>query len=207
MIRSPTATARRARAWTLEAAEGALPLRWIQPPRAVRNSGTTLTISHTTAGANRLMLVGVSFQDDASASANLQAVSSVTYNGLNLRLVATNGTASATAENAHGEIWCLTNPPTGTFNVVISFAQAYSIVAGVTTFTGVNTDAPFRSTNSVAGFGASASVASASASGDVVFTSLALGTNSSSAWPGTITPGNGEVTQWNNLLQTNNSTY
>ena len=171
------------------------------------NAGTTLTVSHTTSGANRLMLVGVSFQDDKSASASLQSVSSVTYNGLNLGFVATNGTASTTAENAYSEIWCLTNPPTGTYNVVITFKQAYAIVAGVTTFTGVNTNAPFRSTNSVAGFGAAASVTSASALGDVVFTALALGTNSSSVWPGTIAPGNGQVSQWNNLLQTNNSTY
>ncbi|UCG63843.1 MAG: metallophosphoesterase, partial [Deltaproteobacteria bacterium] len=45
-------------------------------------SGSSLTISHTTSGSDRLMLVGVSINND-----NLETVSSITYNGVPLTRV------------------------------------------------------------------------------------------------------------------------
>jgi uncharacterized repeat protein (TIGR01451 family) len=136
-----------------------------------------LTLAHTTGtGTNRLMLVGV-----ATAGQN---VSSVTYNGIALSLVG--GTNSATAPKPRAEIWSLTNPPSGTFNVVVTIAASANMVAGVTTFTGVN------QVNALGTFVNSATTLSAtvsSATNEVVFDS-ACGMVA-------ITPNASQTLRWN----------
>ena len=84
------------------------------------STGSTLTnsmtISHTTAGTDRLMLVGVSIDNEG-----LPTVTSVTYNGIALTVVGT----ETNADDARVEIWQLTETDglvTGTHDVVITFS-------------------------------------------------------------------------------------
>jgi hypothetical protein len=105
-----------------------------------KTTGTTITIPHTTSGTNRLMLVGVSINNDA-----LEEVQSVKYNGIDLSFVG----FIRNSDDARVEIWQLTETnglPTGTHNVVIDFKIGatpdvdllQSAVAGVMTFEGVS---------------------------------------------------------------------
>ena len=114
----------------------------VNPPAALVDavsSGTTagasLTISHTTSGTDRLMLAGVSINND-----RFETVSSITYNGVPLTYV----NSETRADDARVEIWELVAPPVGTYDVVISFSATLLryAVAGVTTFTGVDQTDP-----------------------------------------------------------------
>jgi hypothetical protein len=94
-------------------------------------AGSIISISHTTSGSDRLMLVGVSINND-----NHEAVTSITYNQIALTLVG----LEEQSDDARVEIWSLLNPPTGTYDVLINLSadlKRYA-VAGVITFTGVN---------------------------------------------------------------------
>ena len=102
-------------------------------------AGSSLTISHTTAGSDRLMLVGVSINNDDG-----ETVSTVEYNGLPLALVGSVNHQGSGGDDARVEIWARVNPPTGMHDVVITFSadlRRYG-VAGVITFTGVDPDNP-----------------------------------------------------------------
>jgi hypothetical protein len=96
---------------------------------------TSITLSHTTSGSERLMLVGVSIYNNAS-----ETVSNVTYNGAGLTPVGTaqEGTSSRV------EIWRLIAPDTGTHDVVVTFSDNLDQTAkvGVMTFTGVHQTVP-----------------------------------------------------------------
>jgi hypothetical protein len=93
-------------------------------------SGSSLTISHTTSGSDRL-----SINND-----NFETVSSITYNSISLTYV----NSETQSDDARVEIWKLVNPPTGTYNVVIAFnadLKRYA-VGGVITFTNVDQSDP-----------------------------------------------------------------
>jgi hypothetical protein len=98
-------------------------------------AGSRLTISHTTSGADRLMLAGVSMNNN-----NFETVSSITCNGVPLTYV----NSQTQADDARVEIWKLVDPPVGTHDVVITFSAAVTryAVAGVATFTGVDQTDP-----------------------------------------------------------------
>ena len=124
-------------------------------------TGSSITISHTTSGSERLMLVGVSINND-----NFETVSAITYNGVSLTYV----NSETQSDDARVEIWKLVDPPTGTNNVVITFSAdliRYA-VAGVITFTGVDQTDPlgtFAGNNATSN---SANVTVPSASGELV---------------------------------------
>ncbi len=104
-----------------------------------------ITISHTTSGLDRLMLVGVSMGFD-----NHEAVSTITYNGVALTRV---GAITHPQSDVRTEIWQLIAPDTGTYNVVITFNKTLSLVAGagVMTFTGTDQTSPLGTFASQAG--------------------------------------------------------
>jgi uncharacterized repeat protein (TIGR01451 family) len=137
------------------------------------SSGTTntntMTISHTTSGTDRLMLVGVSINND-----NLEEAinpGGITYNGVALTRVG----FVDNVDDARVEIWQLTETnglPTGTHDVVINFTADLlrGAVAGVMTFTGVDQTTPLGTF--VSAFASSAGPATVnvpSAVGDLVF--------------------------------------
>jgi len=154
------------------------------PPR------TSLTISHATAGSNRLLLVGVSIHNFAS-----ETVSGITYNGVALTQVG----SSTNATDARVEIWRLIAPPTGTYDVVITFSAELSSVAraGVMTFTGVNQTTPLGTFASATGSASPATVNVTSAANELVFDTV--GSESLSA-PFSLTVGAGQTQRWNSVI-------
>ena len=101
----------------------------------------SLTISHTTAGTDRLMIVGITIDNN-----QYEVVSTVTYNSIALTFV-----GQETNDNdARVEIWQLSEAgglPTGTHDVDITFDAnlVHPAVAGVITFTGVDQTTPLGS--------------------------------------------------------------
>ncbi len=97
------------------------------------SSASTLTFSHTIgSGNNGLLLVEVAINHGGTT------VSSVTYDGASLTYL-----NSASQGPMDAEIWYLTAPATGTFNVVVTAsANADSMTAGATSYFGVSQLAP-----------------------------------------------------------------
>jgi len=101
----------------------------------------TVTFNHTTTAiANRLLLVGVSMN---ITNAPTTGVVDVTYNATPLLFV---GAHNDAGDTRRVEMWYMLAPPTGSFNVIVSVnipvAQTVGIVAGATTFTGVDQTVP-----------------------------------------------------------------
>jgi hypothetical protein len=164
----------------------------ISPPLvdAVSSGDTrpaSLTISHTTgSGSNRLMLVGISLVND-----ELETVSTVTYNGVSLTKVG----EQDSVDDARVEIWSLVAPPTGTYDVVITFSAPLrrAAQAGVMTYTGVDQTTPlgtFASAFSQASSG-TATVNVSSAAGELVFDTVACSNCSF------LNSGSGQTERWN----------
>ena len=103
-------------------------------------AAATLTLSHTTtATANRLMLVGVSMN---ITNGTTTTVSSVTWNGTALTLL---GAHNDAANTRRVELWSLAAPGTGFHNVIVTVntgGGSIGVVAGATTFTGVDQSVP-----------------------------------------------------------------
>ena len=126
--------------------------------------GNTMTISHTTSGTDRLMIVGVSINPPFD-----EVVDTLTYNGTALTFVG----ADQQDEDARIEIWSLVAPNTGTHDVVITFnptpEAARTPNAGVLTFTGVDQTTPLGTFASAIGTSAGpATVDVSSATGELV---------------------------------------
>ncbi len=112
---------------------------------AASNSGNQTTSSwswsHTTAGGNRLLVVGVSAYD-ANAS---DSVTGITYGGQALTFIRRDSSA---AHHLWSELWYLANPPTGSNTVAVTLTGAPGgAVAGAVTFTGVDTSSPIEGNN------------------------------------------------------------
>jgi hypothetical protein len=151
---------------------------------------SSMTISHTTAGSDRLMLVGISFNND-----NFETVSSVSYNGVALSLV---GSVSQ-ADDSRVEIWSLVAPPLGTYDVVITFSTPllHNATAGVMTFTGVDQATPlgtFASASAASSPGP-ATVDVTSATNELVFDTVSCQNCTS------LTAGAGQTQGWNLATQ------
>ena len=147
-----------------------------------QNSGT---VSHTTsAGNDRLMIVGVSINND-----DFETVTSVTYDGVALTLVGT----EAQSDDARIEIWRLIAQPTGTANVVVNFSAGLdeSAVFGVMTFTGVDQTTPLGTFVSNDGDSGTASVTASSTAGELVLDVVAAENADA------LTAGSGQTDRWN----------
>ncbi|MBT8435425.1 MAG: choice-of-anchor J domain-containing protein, partial [Gammaproteobacteria bacterium] len=124
---------------------------------------TSLTVAHTTsAGSDRLMIVGVSFWNR-----NNDTVTGVTYNGTALDFVG----QARQGNNSRVELWALVDPPATTANVVVNFSQVIQdgAGAGVITFTGVNQANPYGLFQSNSGNSTTASANAISLPGETVF--------------------------------------
>ncbi|MCE9604990.1 MAG: DUF4347 domain-containing protein, partial [Planctomycetia bacterium] len=145
----------------------------------------SLTISHQSTGANRLMLVGISFDPHGDT------ITSVTYNGIALTRVGQEYDAST---HASVEIWALVAPSSGIHDVVINTSgTSYNgLDAGVMTFTGVDQTTPLGSFAGAFGKSASAAVTVASQATDVVFGLVSSHSDTTLA-----TPDPGQTEFWN----------
>ncbi len=107
----------------------------------LNGTSATLTVAHTTTvgTTNRLLLVGVSINITNGPGAG---VVGVTYNGVVLSFVGAHNDAGRTRRV---EIWSLLAPPTGNHNVIVTVnttSVQEGVVAGATTFTGVDQTSP-----------------------------------------------------------------
>jgi hypothetical protein len=127
------------------------------------DNSASITVSHTTSGSNRLMLVGI------SGELNSDSVSSVTYNGINLTLVGAE--EYEITQDASVQLWKLVAPVTGTHDVIVNLTgnNHNGVVVGVTTFTEVNQTDPLLGFISESGDSATPSATLSSASDELVF--------------------------------------
>jgi hypothetical protein len=134
-------------------ADGFTQIQSVDYQSASTTSGTnTLTIPGVTvSGSDRLLLVGVSFDD------NGETVSGITWNGS--EALEHNGRIED-GLSARVEIWKLPAPTSGTYDVVITFDQNLSgdAIAGAAAFSGVDQSTPLGTFASNSGNGGTASV-------------------------------------------------
>ncbi len=145
------------------------------------------TVSHTTSGSDRLMLVGISFGSDQG-----DTVSSVTYNGTALTLVGALDNSDNAASRV--EIWSLVAPDTGTNNLDVTFSGTNhkGATIGVMTFNGVGQTTPLGSFASAEGDSSNPSANVSSATGELVFGVAAFG--DSNDWD--LAEGGGQTEHW-----------
>ena len=123
----------------------------------------TVTVSHTTSGSNRLMLVAIAFDPHGDS------VTSVTYGGAALTFVGMREMPSG--DHSHVELWSMLAPAVGTADVVVAMTgtSRNGVVVGVTTFTNVDQTTPYENFSSDWGDSTAAAVTVASQAGDLVF--------------------------------------
>jgi len=155
-------------------------------------NSATLNFTHTTGtGANRLLVVGVSIN---LTNANTVGVVGITYNGTPLNFIGANNDA---ANTRRVEQWYLLNPVSGTnlpiaVTLNIPTLKTEGVVAGATTFTGVDQRVPlgtFTSTDGPNGNSSSEDVPSVI--NGMILDTVAIGGNQ------TATAAGPQVTQWN----------
>jgi Tfp pilus assembly protein PilX len=100
-----------------------------------RNNQSTLSWNFTTAGVDRLLLVGVSLRRD-----NSQTVSSVTYGGVPLSKIDT----IDNDPQVRVEMWYLVAPALGSNSLSINVSDNSRFVAGVVSFDGVDQTTPLE---------------------------------------------------------------
>ena len=126
------------------------------------STGGDFSISHTTSGTDRLMLVGVSINNPGANSVN-----GITYNG---DALTRKGWQQDPGGDARVEIWYLVNPDVGTYNVDIDIVgTSGGNTAGVMTYTGVDQTTPLGGFASGAGWGSSGLANVNSAADELVF--------------------------------------
>jgi hypothetical protein len=173
--------------WTVTTTDGGGGGGCIAVDNVSTNSGTgsTLTISHATSGTERLMIVTPQWNSGGGVNKN---VTSVTYNGILL----TRQDGINQGDDAAIDIWTLVDPPTGTYNVVITYdvAPAFEHIGGVITLTGVDQSTPFGSvvlnSEGLAGTDVNATVVVPSAVDELVFAGVAAETPGAVTWQGSL---------------------
>jgi uncharacterized repeat protein (TIGR01451 family) len=127
----------------------------------MNGTAATLTVAHTTTTtANRVLIVGVSINITNNSAG---AVTGVTYNGTALTLI---GAHNDTNGTRRVEMWYQLAPATGNHNVIVTVNTGgvnEGVVAGATTFTGVDQTVPlgtFVSADGAAGANSQADVPS-----------------------------------------------
>jgi hypothetical protein len=158
----------------------------------VATGESSKTVSHTTSGTNRLMIVGVSIDNREQ-----ETVASVTYNGLSLSLVGTR----TNSNDARVELWRLIAPPTGTHNVVVTFTEGNepspaglnrAAVIGVITFTGVDQTTPLGTMASAIGTDNNLATVNVSSAANELVLGVVSAENANS-----LTVGAGQTEYWN----------
>lgn len=145
----------------------------------VTNAAST-TFSHTIAGTNRLLVVGLSWWDSPADVSDVKLGDTALAEVWN----ETPGTTSAAQ-------YYLLNPPNGTQTVAVNWTAATWAVVGAISFTGVNQTDPLGSNATNAGTGSPATVDVTSASGELVVDTVATNDASSK------TVGAGQTERWN----------
>ena len=144
---------------------------------------SSLAWQHTVdALSNRLLVVGVATDQGANT------VQSVTYGGLPLTRL---GAQNANYNKTRAELWYRVGPPVGTATVVVQMGQVNDVVAGATTYVGVNQQAPFGTFRATNAYGDCVCVTMANEPAPLVTTVQAVKGDSSY-----IRPGAGQLLRW-----------
>jgi len=137
---------------------------------AASGTFTSISIPHTTgAGADRLMLVGVAYEDEAPQTLSINGMN---YGGNPLSPIGADIVGEVVVY-----IYAMLNPPSGTGTVQVSVSNAGAtdgMVVGVMTFTGVNQITPLGPFESSTRTSGAAQLTIASAPGELVFSVLGL---------------------------------
>jgi uncharacterized repeat protein (TIGR01451 family) len=156
------------------------------------NSTASLSFSHTIgSGANRLMLVGISFECSgvSCGSSATPTISAVNFAGNALTRV---GGAFANGNDTQVDIWRLFNPPANlTGNVTVTLSAATPVVAGAITFAGADQSQSLTFTGANGNGGTLQVTSIPSAAGELIFSTV--------SWDGTLTVANistSGTTQW-----------
>ena len=165
-------------------------------------NSATLSFSRTTGtGANRLLVVGVSINIQNATGVG---VVSATYNGIPLSFI---GAHNDVAPSRRVEMWYLLNPPSGAHTVAVTLniptGITEGVVAGATTFTGVDQTVPLGSFVSANGTAAACTGITTGCSAldvpsvvnGMIIDTLAIAGNQTVAIPGP------QVSQWTNRSQ------
>ena len=138
---------------------------------AVSSSATSITLTSFNGGvgANRVLVVGLSFGQGAPAGV------SVTFGGgQSFTLVP--GT-SGTNGNAHVELWYLVRPSATTADIVASWTGSHDVVIGAVAFANVNQASPIANGTVATGISTTPAVTVTSAAGNMTMnTAATLGT-------------------------------
>ena len=160
-------------------------------------SGSSISIDHTTGtGANRLLLVGVSWNSGTSE----RTISSITFTPSGGSAVGLNMVVSRkySSQNRDSAIYSLLNPASGqagTITVTFSGSVGSGIMAGAANFAGVDQSTPFGTTNSAEAQSTAPSVTLTGLNGDeLIFDNVFQGASASTQ---TLTAGSGQTQLWN----------
>ena len=159
-------------------------------------SSSYISFSHTTGtGADRLMLVGVSW----NANTNISPITSVTFSYGSTTLTLSPVISRRHSANLrYAAIYSLADPPSGQAGTVTVYFQnsvGSGIVAGVANFQGVDTTTPLGFPNGADGTGTALSVTVSGLAGDeLVFDTVFLGGTNTSL---TVGAGQTQLTGWN----------
>ena len=157
-------------------------------------NGSSLSFNHDSAGADRLLLVGVSMANTGGSS-----VDTITYDGQALSFV---GSQNGDGNDTRVEIWSLVAPNTGTNNLVVNLtgAQSDGFTVGAITFTGVDQATPLGSFISKGGIAPNDSVNVGSEADGMVFSAVAVQSGSDK----NLTTGGGETKRWDLYIDSSN---
>jgi hypothetical protein len=148
-------------------------------------STSTLSWSHAASGDNRIVLVGIAWQE----TTGLETLDSVTYDGEPMTLISSSSLV---------QIYALVNPPTGSKTVLATWSGggAKGVVAGAASFSQVDPETPFALAIAKANANtASATVTFNRTQPNSMFADfLAVNTVPASA---TATVGGGQTQMWN----------
>lgn len=159
-------------------------------PDAASNGGGTgagpFTFSHTTSGANRVMVAGIAYYHP------IATITAVTYNGVALTAIPS---ASADSGDYHVRLYALIAPATGSNTVSVSVsASVYELGAGVVTVTGAHQTSPTGTPVSATGNDMTPTVDALANSDELVMDTLSI------IHSGTLSVGAGQTSQWNTTV-------
>lgn len=152
-------------------------------------STSSLTFSHTPGtGNNRLLLVAVGV-GATTPTGDPPTITAATFGGTPLTLVTSRVSGSGgTGDDTISYLYRLVSPGSGAANVVISLSGAGSIVAGASTYTGVDPTTPLGTAVVASGSGGTASVTVSAATGQLVFGTVSWDEQPTITVPGDQTP-------------------
>ena len=148
------------------------------------NGAGPFTLSHTTSGADRVLVVGVIIHAGAGIT-----ITSVTYNGVAMTVIPSSTITGTYAVSLYG----LIAPASGANTVSISISGNAEIGFGAMSLTGADQTTPFGTANTATGTSTTPSVTVSSASGEIVVDTGQI------FHSGTFSVGAGQTSRWSSF--------